>query len=94
MLTHISIKLTPLSIPSRIYMIRQQSGDMVMNYFDHLKAVGVNIKSSTGNLTKHAELEKIERDYGNTTNLDKMVEVKFSATDFLECDEPGRYKTL
>ena len=46
------------------------------------------------NVTKNEELDKSERDYGNNTNLEKLVEDKFLAMDFLECADPVRYKTL
>ena len=59
------------------YMIHQNSGDTVTNYSDHFKSSRVNVELSKGNLTKHEELEKSERDDGNTTNLEKLAEDKF-----------------
>ena len=58
-------------------MIHQHSGDMVTHYYDQFKSSRVNVELSKGNLTKHEELEKSERDYGNTTNLEKLAEDKF-----------------
>ena len=57
-------------------MIRQQSGKTVTKYFGRLKAEPVNAELSKGNLTKHEELNKTERDDRNTANPDRMVERK------------------
>ena len=45
---------------------------------------------SKGNLTKHEKLEKSERDDGNNTNPEKVVEDKFLAMDFIGCSDPVR----
>ena len=54
----------------------------------------VNAELSKVNLTKHEELEKVERDDGNTNNPEKVVEDKFLAMAFLEYSEPEKYNTL
>ena len=71
-------------------MIRQKSGETETGYFYCLKSEGVNAEISKGNLTKHEKLEKSERDDGNNTNPEKVVEDKFLAMDFIGCSDPVR----
>ena len=75
-------------------MIRQQSGDTVMKYFDRFKSARVNVELSKGNLIKHKELEKSERDDGNNTNPGKSGGRQVLAMDFLECADLVRHKNL
>ena len=72
-------------MPSSLYLIiRKQSGDTATNIFGRFKAARVNAKLSKGNLTKHKELDKVERRDGNTIDPDKMAGDKFLALAFLE----------
>ena len=60
-----------------LYMIHQQSGETVTNYLDFLKVAQASKELSRGNLTKHEELEKAERDDRNTANPDKWWKASF-----------------
>ena len=58
-------------------MIIRQSCDTATEYFDRFRPARVNVELLKGNLTKHEEWEKTERDDGNNTNPENLWKTSF-----------------